>query len=773
MATTYYLRDANSSVATSDTDKTLDETRGDGSNSATGASTTSSTGTQLAIAGTPVSWWGPPLAAQTISAQTVSFSLWGFESSSMANQAFRVLIELYSGDGATLRGVIADISDDVELGTTGAALTRSLTSTARTASDGDRIRVRVYTREIGGGVAGFTTTLNYDGTTAGAAGDSSVTFANTLTPQGSGTTHDATATAAGSGSATASATLFARATASIAGAGSVASASLFRRIKTRDPIDFETNDLSEFSTVVQGDGLVATSTAAAKNGTYGLHIDEPSSAAGGTYARVATVAHNRIRAAGWFRTDTEGAAGNNNANLRIFAGGIRIADVYRSNSTGEIWLRTQNAATTLIFTNTGQVRALDVWYHLDLLVEYNGAGAVSRVVVKVDGVTRIDASTFDLRAGSFDEVQVGAEHSLQYVDIDVDDLVIYVDPPPIVDVAATLSGSGATSASPGLRMPASYTAAGAGTASAAPILRLAGASAQSGSGTITGAAFLRLDETSAQAGAGSTVANLTKFVGVSTAQAGAGTMTGAAAIVQPATAAVSGSGSVAATAIVVRPVSTAVAGTGAATGQATLRLAGEAAATGAGQVSVEGGYQHSLTVSPSGSGATSASLIRTARLDVATIGTGNATADVGGSATISGSATGTGSVSAAPGIRHPASVSLAASGAVAASTSVLRPATTAVAGSGTLSGTGTRIAGEDAAVVGSAAAQGSLSIRLFVAGAVGGVGTTSAPDVLVTGAFEPLDPGATGSVTLGGLSAIVRLGRVPVRVPPAARVRLG
>jgi hypothetical protein len=192
---------------------------------------------------------------------------------------------------------------------------------------------------------------------------------------------------------------------------------------------FETNDTSRWdSTAAAGDGSVATASGSAKTGGYGLHIAETATAVSGSYARKNHTATDTVRAAGWFRSPTEGASGNNNANLRIFSAGVRIVDVYRQNSTGEMWLRTRKNDGTFRFDNTGQTRSTNVWYRWDVTVKYNGVGAVSRIVVKLDGTTYIDASDFDLDAGSFDMVQVGAEHPNQYLDLDVDDVIVELDP---------------------------------------------------------------------------------------------------------------------------------------------------------------------------------------------------------------------------------------------------------------------------------------------------------------------------------------------------------
>ena len=187
---------------------------------------------------------------------------------------------------------------------------------------------------------------------------------------------------------------------------------------------FEDGSLAFFQTVSPGVGSITVEAAAARVGAYGLKILEAAASATAVYVRRLFPATHHVRAKGSFRSPTEGAGGNNNASLRIFSGSTRILDIYRENVTGAMWLRTLNAASTLVFTNTGQTRALNTWYTYDIEVWWRGTGAVSRVKVILDGVTRIDASTFDLKQGGFTAVQFGAEHPSQHVDLHVDEIVI-------------------------------------------------------------------------------------------------------------------------------------------------------------------------------------------------------------------------------------------------------------------------------------------------------------------------------------------------------------
>jgi hypothetical protein len=52
----------------------------------------------------------------------------------------------------------------------------------------------------------------------------------------------------------------------------------------------------------------------------------------------------------WVNITTAGLAGNNVPYVRFFSGSIRIADVFRNNGNGQLWLRTANPNGTVAYT---------------------------------------------------------------------------------------------------------------------------------------------------------------------------------------------------------------------------------------------------------------------------------------------------------------------------------------------------------------------------------------------------------------------------------------
>lgn len=130
---------------------------------------------------TQMVWALDPLAADVTISGTITFNIWGFESSMNANAGFQVTIYRRQPDGTTT--TIVDSERGTEMNTTTSAVnnwTASPTSTACTI--GDIILIRVRINDAGGTMAsGFTATLRAGGNTAAADGDTYVTFNENLT----------------------------------------------------------------------------------------------------------------------------------------------------------------------------------------------------------------------------------------------------------------------------------------------------------------------------------------------------------------------------------------------------------------------------------------------------------------------------------------------------------------------------------------------------------------------------------------------------------------
>ena len=167
-----------------DWDHPLDTARGASGISA-GISTVNgpTAGIQLATASAApgLSWWYR-VNAVTISG-AITKNLWGQESAMTANAGLQTIIDRCDGTGTFVSTV-----ENSEFGTEMKAgayavnnwATGTVTSTAF--ADGDYIRVRVYFNDAGGTMAsGAFVYVAWRGPTAGAEGDSYVTFTETIT----------------------------------------------------------------------------------------------------------------------------------------------------------------------------------------------------------------------------------------------------------------------------------------------------------------------------------------------------------------------------------------------------------------------------------------------------------------------------------------------------------------------------------------------------------------------------------------------------------------
>jgi len=158
----------------------LSETRGAAAATATAASIAGTTAGIEFVSGTvALEWISEPLSADFTVAGTITGNLWGLESTMNDNTAINFVVDKI--DGAT--GAITQIAKSArttELGTTNAANNFTVTPTSTVCKRGDRIRIRPFIDDAGAAMIVGTTTFSYNGPTAAAAGDSYVTFTETL-----------------------------------------------------------------------------------------------------------------------------------------------------------------------------------------------------------------------------------------------------------------------------------------------------------------------------------------------------------------------------------------------------------------------------------------------------------------------------------------------------------------------------------------------------------------------------------------------------------------
>ncbi len=126
---------------------------------------------------------------------------------------------------------------------------------------------------------------------------------------------------------------------------------------------------------------------------------------------------------GWFKITVAGVSGNDVPYFRFFSGSTRVADIYRYNSNGQLWLRVTSPTGTFVYTKliSGSITLGD-WHHVSMRVTANGSA--STIQVWFDGVQRYSSTSVKMLGSSLSKVQLGAEHNRQKGDEYIDDVVI-------------------------------------------------------------------------------------------------------------------------------------------------------------------------------------------------------------------------------------------------------------------------------------------------------------------------------------------------------------
>ena len=149
-----------------------------------GPVTPPSTDTQMtrAAGGTPEIWYSDPLDDVVISGN-VTFNIWARESSNKANAGLTATLLRASASGAILSEIVSVSVPTSELGTGMAARSWTATPTPTALANGERLALRVYIDDAGGTMtSNQTVTMDIDGPTSGADGDSWFSAAETLAP---------------------------------------------------------------------------------------------------------------------------------------------------------------------------------------------------------------------------------------------------------------------------------------------------------------------------------------------------------------------------------------------------------------------------------------------------------------------------------------------------------------------------------------------------------------------------------------------------------------
>ena len=133
---------------------------------------------------TPAEWISPPVSADVTISGTITANIWASESAMNANVAINVVIDLVRATDNSIVNIVQS-TRTTEVSTSSGVnnFTTGMTSgayTPQTLNRGDRLRVRIIGTDAGTMASGFTFNATCGGTTAGASGDTFVTFTETF-----------------------------------------------------------------------------------------------------------------------------------------------------------------------------------------------------------------------------------------------------------------------------------------------------------------------------------------------------------------------------------------------------------------------------------------------------------------------------------------------------------------------------------------------------------------------------------------------------------------
>jgi hypothetical protein len=187
---------------------------------------------------------------------------------------------------------------------------------------------------------------------------------------------------------------------------------------------FESGTLPPFLATAKGTGTATVSTARALTGACSayLHVTDTS----GSLANIAfplPKATNGYYADAWFDITTAGLAGNDVPYFRFFSGSNRIADIYRYNSNGQLWLRVTAPSGAFVYTKllAGNI-SLSNWHHVQMHIIPNGNATT--IEVWFDGKLTYSSHAVSTSATSLTTMQLGAEHFRQMGDSYIDNVII-------------------------------------------------------------------------------------------------------------------------------------------------------------------------------------------------------------------------------------------------------------------------------------------------------------------------------------------------------------
>ncbi|AXJ11670.1 hypothetical protein CFN17_03560 [Arthrobacter sp. PM3] len=172
-----------------------------------------------------------------------------------------------------------------------------------------------------------------------------------------------------------------------------------------------------------GTATISSSTKHAGSKSAKLHVTTDSGSLANLSSPAFASGTKTSYADGWFNITVAGVSGNDVPYFRFFSGSTRVADIYRYNSNGQLWLRVTSPSGSFVYTKlVSSSISLSAWHHVSMRVTANGSSTT--IQVWFDGVQRYSSSSVSMLGSSLSKVQLGAEHYRQKGDEYIDDVII-------------------------------------------------------------------------------------------------------------------------------------------------------------------------------------------------------------------------------------------------------------------------------------------------------------------------------------------------------------
>lgn len=138
-------------------------------------------GVEIKISSFEAVWYSPPLAAAATISGSITWNIWGFESSATANVAINGRLEVIDPTTGVIT-LIDQTARTIEMPTVNGVMNFAETPAAGiTCKKGDRLRVRIFGDDAGTMATGFSFVMAYNGPTAAASGDTWLQLTENLT----------------------------------------------------------------------------------------------------------------------------------------------------------------------------------------------------------------------------------------------------------------------------------------------------------------------------------------------------------------------------------------------------------------------------------------------------------------------------------------------------------------------------------------------------------------------------------------------------------------